>query len=100
MPDRFRPPASGLRSLEVSELVDFAQLVQFPGWARLRDHYEALIVRQKQEWGDALYAGIAPESSEVAFRAGFWSGVTAVLDTPSRAETRLARELGKRKDVA
>lgn len=100
MTDRFRSPASGLRSLEVGELADFAQLAQFPGWGRLREHYEAMIFQQKQEWGDALYAGIAPESSEVAFKAGFWSGVLAVLDTPSRAETRLGRELQKRKDVA
>jgi hypothetical protein len=89
-----------LRSLEVGELADFAQLVQFPGWVRLRDHYETMIFHQKQEWGEALFTGCPPEDSEVAFRAGFWQGVMAVLDTPSRAETRLTREIQKRKDVA
>jgi hypothetical protein len=98
--DRFRSPASGLRSLEVGELADFAQLVQFPGWVRLRDHYEAMIAKQKEDWGEALLTGSPPDETEVAFKAGFWAGVIAVLDTPSRAETRLAREIQRRKDVA
>jgi hypothetical protein len=89
-----------LRSLEVGELADFAQLVQFPGWIALRDHYEVMVVKQKEDWGEALFAGCPPSETEVAFKAGFWAGVMAVLDTPSRAETLLARELQKRKDVA
>lgn len=95
-----RIPSRGLRDLEVPELADFAQLAQFPGWAKLREHYEGLIDSQKQDWGDALFKGDPPAETEVAFRAGFWAGVTAVLDTPSAAETRLSRELQRRKDAA
>jgi hypothetical protein len=100
MSDRFRPPRSGLDQAGISTLADYAQLTQFAGWHALREHYESQIVRQKQEWGDALFKGDPPESSEVAFRAGFYEGVMAVLDTPSKAETRLTRELQRRKDAA
>ena len=100
MSDRFRTPKSGLDQADMSALADFAQLAQFTGWQHLRDHYEDQITRQKQEWGEALFRGDPPDSSEVAFRAGFWEGVIAVLDTPSKAETRLTRELQRRKDAA
>jgi hypothetical protein len=90
-------PPLRLSQVEVGDLADIAQLTSLHGWTVLQQHYRMLADRQKQDWGEALYRGDPPEEAEAAFRAGFWEGALAVLDTPSRAEDRLERELKRRK---
>jgi len=95
-----RAPHPNLRILGTAELGDMAALLQFPGWLQLCDHYHGMIDAQKKAWGEAVYKGEIPDEREAAFRAGFWEGVQAILDTPSKAETRLVRELQQRKEPA
>lgn len=89
-------PNRGLDKLEPGDLEDVARLKGQRGWTRLQAHYRDLAERQKQDWGEAVYKGEPPTRLEAAYRAGFWEGALAVLDTPVRAEDRLRRELERR----
>jgi hypothetical protein len=98
MSDRFRTPRSGLDQAGSLELADFAQLAQFPGWQKLRDHYESLTGTSRN--GETPCSKGTPREFRSRLPGGLLEGVMAVLDTPSQAETRLTRELATRKDHA